>query len=72
MRKNVKCCSVYSDQATIRQPEAQGVKGSLLRSCVHKLQRHAIQSLHDILESTARKDEKNADTVTNQGPGGGA
>ena len=24
------------------------MKGNLLRSCVHKLQRHAIQSLHNI------------------------
>ena len=35
-------------EATVRQLESLGVKGNMLGSCIHKLQRHAIQSLHDI------------------------
>ena len=37
--------AVYAEAATVRQLESLGVKGNLLRSCIHKLQRHAIQSL---------------------------
>jgi hypothetical protein len=53
-------------QAIVRQLESLGVKGSLLRSCVHHLKRHAVESLHGIwhLESTARKDQKKADADT--------
>ena len=44
--------------ATVRQLESLGVKGNLLRSCIHKLQRHAIQSLHEIWKARQERIRK--------------
>ena len=34
------------------------MKGNLLRSCIHKLQRHAIQSLHEIWKARQERIRK--------------
>ena len=60
--------AVYAE-ATVRQLEPLGVKGNLLRSCIHKLQRHAIQSLHEIWK--ARQEsirKKHVNTSENSAP----
>ena len=49
--------AVYAE-ATVRQLESLGVKGNLLRSCIHKLQRHAIQSLHEIWKARQERIRK--------------
>jgi hypothetical protein len=56
------------DQATVRPLESIGIKGSLLRSCVHKLQRHAIQSLHGIWKARQEKIRKKQILSQNKAP----
>jgi ribonuclease HI len=46
--------AIYTE-ATIRQLELLGVRGQHLRSTVHKLQRHAIQALHNIWRARQEK-----------------
>ena len=48
---------MYS-KATVRQLESLGVKGNLLQSCIHKLQRHAIQSLHEVWKARQERIRK--------------
>ena len=49
--------AVYAE-ATVRHLEFLGVKGNLLRSCIHKLPRHAIQSLHEIWKARQERIRK--------------
>ena len=45
-------------------------KGNLLRSCVHKLQRHAIQTLMDFGKHDRKESRRTG--RSHKGPGGGA